>query len=53
MTLAGEIHDFDSKTEQEIEDLLQKTKISDYVLKPNREGGGNNFFGEKAYLKLK
>lgn len=34
-------------------DLLNKIKVADYVLKPNREGGGNNFFGEKAYQKLK
>lgn len=25
----------------------------DYVLKPNREGGGNNYFGKEALEKFK
>ena len=47
--LSGEIHDFDNKTDSEIEELIRKTKEEDYVLKPNKEGGGNNFFGIKAH----
>lgn len=47
--ISGEIHDFDNKSEQEFQELIKKTKEYDYVLKPNREGGGNNFFGQKAH----
>ena len=27
-------------------------KNGNYVLKPNREGGGNNYFASKAYEKF-
>jgi hypothetical protein len=30
-----------------------KENENDFVVKPNLEGGGNNYFGKKAYEKLK
>ena len=30
-----------------------KQNENGYVLKPNLEGGGNNYFGKNAYQKLK
>ena len=32
---------------------MEKEGIQNFVLKPNAEGGNNNYFGEKAYEKLK
>uniref|UniRef100_A0A914ICM3 Glutathione synthetase n=1 Tax=Globodera rostochiensis TaxID=31243 RepID=A0A914ICM3_GLORO len=52
-TFAGlwPIHDQDDKQSQQIiQDAIQNP--DKYVLKPNREGGGNNIWGEKVKEKL-
>ena len=48
--LSGSIFDFDSY--EKVEEIMNAIPKEDYVLKPNREGGGSNFFGEQAYEKL-
>lgn len=50
--LSGEIYEFDSTSPEGMEVLLSKMKEENYVLKPNREGGGNNFFGQDAYKRV-
>ena len=40
------IWDFDDC--DNIEEIIEKTKEEDYVLKPNREGGGHNYFGSEV-----
>lgn len=33
--------------------LIEKEGLNEFILKPNEEGGRNNYFGEEAYTKLK
>ncbi len=33
--------------------LIEQTETGNYVLKPNREGGGNNIYGKNVMNKLK
>ena len=42
--ICGELYDFES--EADIIKLKKMASYNDYVLKSNREGGGNNYFGE-------
>ena len=46
--------DFDNISEEDYQKLLTmvKEKPQDYLIKPNAEGGGNNFFGIDALNKL-
>jgi len=48
--LSGELYDFEN--EAEIEKLQKLASSNNYVLKTNREGGGNNYFGEEAAKKI-
>ena len=33
--------------------MMDKVGQDNFILKPNAEGGSNNFFGKKAYDKFK
>lgn len=33
--------------------MIEKDGVEEFVLKPNEEGGKNNFFGIDAYKKIK
>ena len=46
--------DFDGISQENYEKIVNmiKDKPEDYILKPNAEGGGNNFFGKDALQKL-
>jgi glutathione synthase len=48
------IWEFDTMTEEGYKELIDliKQKPEAYMLKPNLEGGGNNFFGQDALNKL-
>ena len=48
--VGGYIKDFDG--DLNLEEILKNMKEEPFVLKPNREGGGSNFFGEKAVEKF-
>ena len=51
-----ETWDFENSTEESVKALIEqmeKEGIENFVLKPNGEGGSNNFFGAEAYEKFK
>ena len=46
--------EFDNVSEEEFKKILEKVKENKdgFVLKPNCEGGGNNFFKEEVFNEL-
>ncbi|KRX10888.1 Pre-ATP-grasp domain [Pseudocohnilembus persalinus] len=47
-----EIIDFEDESKQELIILKVKSEISDWVLKPQREGGANNYYDEEILDQL-
>jgi glutathione synthase len=45
----------DYENEKEVQDIVHKVieNANDYVVKPQKEGGGNNFYDEEASKLLK
>ena len=46
--------EFDNLSEEEFQKILEEVKENKdgFVLKPNCEGGGNNFFKEEVFTEL-